>query len=136
MTRLKDFVMANTILIIEDSELGSDLTEMFRLEGFEPVLTPDALLALQLLETQPPALILVDIALPAMSGLEFIRSVRQHPTLACIPIITMAASVNLQGDALNAGANAHLEKPFLFDNLLAAVSRFFPLTQGGSEIYA
>ncbi len=75
-----------------------------------------------------PDLVLMDIQLPRVSGLEATRRLRQEPTTAHIPIIVVT-SFALSGDdqkAIAAGASAYLAKPYSPRELLALIRKFVP----------
>ena len=72
----------------------------------------------------PPALVLLDIQLPGMSGLDFIRQLRADHVLRTIPIIALAALV-MPGDrerCLAVGADVYLAKPFRLTTLLTTIA--------------
>jgi CheY-like chemotaxis protein len=79
-----------------------------------------------------PALILLDLDLPKMTGFEFLTAIAQEPTLASIPIVAISASVMKQErqQALDAGCVYFIEKPFdiaeLRDVVAAAIERRLP----------
>ncbi len=70
--------------------------------------------ALEACRAQPPRLLLLDITMPGMNGLEVCRAVRQDPALANLPIILMTARAQSSDVAagLDAGADAYIIKPF------------------------
>lgn len=72
-----------------------------------------------------PAMILLDINMPRMSGIELLRTIRGEPTLRTIPVIMMTSS-NDDRDVLAAfqgGANSYVLKPVTFDGLIRAIQR-------------
>ena len=77
-----------------------------------------------------PGLILLDLSMPVMSGLEFLKAVKSDPELRVIPIVVLTAS-NHEGDRRNAyelGAAGYLVKPIEFDRfaeVVAAVERYW-----------
>ena len=71
-----------------------------------------------------PQLILLDLMMPVMSGVEFRAAQRQTPTLAGIPVALISADANLRESAPIVNADAYLSKPIDFDVLLATVERF------------
>ncbi|MGB9072859.1 MAG: sigma-54 dependent transcriptional regulator [Terriglobales bacterium] len=102
-----------TILIVEDEAKMRRLLEISLGEdGFATLGAPDAESGLKLLEKEPVGLIITDLKLPGMNGLEFLRAVKQlDPTL---PVIVMTAfgSVETAVEAMKAGASDYLLKPF------------------------
>ena len=116
------------LALVEDHpELATYLKE--RLTEFLPVsLFTTAEHALVEIERQPFGMLLSDVMLPGLSGIELCRRVRQHTELADLPIILVSAKASA-GDraaAVDAGANDYLVKPFSFDELLSAIGKVWP----------
>ena len=80
-------------------------------------------------QSERPALILTDIVMPEMNGLEITRQLRQSPGLSNVPIIAVSASASGsdEKESLAAGANAFLPKPVDFDRLLAKIATLLKL---------
>jgi DNA-binding NtrC family response regulator len=102
-----------TILIIEDEAKMRRLLELnLGEDGFKTLSVGDAETGLKLLDSEPVHLVLTDLKLPGMSGLEFLNSTkRQNPAL---PIVVMTAfgSVETAVEAMKAGASDYVLKPF------------------------
>ena len=116
------------LALVEDHpELAAYLKE--RLMEFLPVtLFTSAEQALAEIDRQPFGMLLSDVVLPGLSGIELCRRVRQHAELADLPIILVSAKASA-GDraaAVDAGANDYLIKPFSFDELLSAIGKVWP----------
>jgi two-component system, OmpR family, response regulator BaeR len=125
------------IVIVEDEpKLVALLTDYFQAENYvvEPVTQGDAVLAV--IAARPPALILLDLNLPGMDGIDVCRAIRESSD---VPIIIMTARVDeadrLQG--LDLGADDYICKPFSPRELLARaraiLRRVRPARQPGSE---
>jgi CheY-like chemotaxis protein len=113
-----------SLLLVEDNP---DVLEMFQLmlegEGFAVTAAADAEQALRVLETFRPAIIITDLMMPKMSGLEFIRHVRQTPELAAIPVVAMTAfDYSHLWEAKQAGATAGVRKPIEVDDLMTLLN--------------
>jgi len=80
-------------------------------------------------ETSAVDLILLDVVLPGMSGLDLVRAVRSHPHLerTRILMITSEGRLDHVDEAMRSGADGYLVKPFQETRLLEWVDRFFPL---------
>jgi len=82
-----------------------------------------------------PGLVLLDLSMPVMSGLEFLRAVKSDPALRVIPIVVLTAS-NHEADRLHAyelGAAGYLVKPIEFDRFVEVVGmieRYWALCEG------
>ena len=115
-----------TVLIIEDEADAAELfAEMMRVSGFRVLKTSSSTPALSLIATEKPDLIILDIMMPEVSGLDILRQMRQEPALARIPVVVVSAK-SLPADIRNgmeAGASTYLTKPVGFLELREAVER-------------
>jgi CheY-like chemotaxis protein len=119
-------VQTGRILIVEDNELNRALYEaMLRPEGYELTMATTALEGLQLAESERPEIILMDIGLPMVDGLEATRRLRENPANRSIRILAVSAHA-LEGDrqrAEAAGCNGFVSKPIHKPTLLAEIQR-------------
>src|SRR6185436_5319996 len=115
-----------TVLIIEDEEDAAELfAEMMRVSGFRVVKTSKSTPAISMMSSEKPDVILLDIMMPAISGLDILRQMRREPDLAKIPVIVVTAK-SMPADIKNgmeAGASTYLTKPVGFLELKEAVER-------------
>lgn len=114
------------ILIIEDdSDIAESLNYNFRREGFLPIIAESGEkgLRLALNENNPPSLILLDLMLPGMSGMELCRRLRREPLTEKTPIIMLTAKAaetdKIAG--LDIGADDYIIKPFSVKEVVARV---------------
>jgi two-component system KDP operon response regulator KdpE len=109
------------IMVAEDEAVLRDfVSRNLRVRGFEVLEATNGLEALALWETEQPHLLILDIMMPRMDGLEVCRRVREHST---VPIIVLTA-MDTESDkvaALDLGADDYLTKPFGVEELLARV---------------
>jgi two-component system cell cycle response regulator DivK len=119
--------MAKTVLIVEDNELNmklfNDLLEAF---GYNTVKTRDGRTAVAMARTHKPDLIIMDIQLPEISGLEVTRQLKNDPELAAIPVVAVTAFA-MRGDEQRireGGCEAYLSKPISVASFLETVRRF------------
>src|ERR1700694_108988 len=109
MTAQKD-----SVLVVEDNPDNLILTQfLLESEGFEVRTAEDAEQALEVLRTFRPLLILMDVQLPGMDGLELTRQLRADPTWSDVIIVALTAYA-MKGDeatALAAGCDGYLTKP-------------------------
>lgn len=116
-----------TILVVDDSPVSRRLIDYTLTRNAYTVLTAaDGYEALNLMENQPVDLVIADLAMPEMDGLELLRRIRTNPDYAAIGLIMLTASGQDQDrvDAQAAGANDFLTKPTSSRDLIATVRRF------------
>jgi signal transduction histidine kinase/DNA-binding NarL/FixJ family response regulator len=119
------------ILIVDDIEANrSVLSDMLRNIGFEVTQAGSGLEALTAVKERPPDLILMDILMPGMGGLEAIRRLRALPDASTIPVVAISAGVTSekQADCLAAGARAFLTKPIEIAALLHEIGALLGCT--------
>jgi CheY-like chemotaxis protein len=111
------------ILIIEDDPSSRKLLrDTLQVAGYETVESPTAEIGLQIAEERRPALILMDIRLPGMSGVEALRHLRGHPVTRPIAVIAVTASVvGAQSEVMKAGFDELETKPVSIVKLLRKV---------------
>ncbi|WP_313919931.1 response regulator [Tahibacter sp.] len=102
------------ILVVDDNATNLKLaSEVLEMEGHEVLRASDADEAQALLGAQRPDLILMDIALPGMDGLELTRRLKARPDLCAVPIIALSAFA-MKGDeekAFASGCDGYITKP-------------------------
>lgn len=114
--------MAKTILVVEDdSGLQKYLKELLSSEGYSVQVAGDGVQALNLIQKLPPDLVILDLALPNMSGESVCMEIRKkYPDLRVI-ILTAKDGVADIIHGLDLGADDYMTKPFLADELLARI---------------
>jgi CheY-like chemotaxis protein len=113
-----------TVLIVDDEMSNTQLFGMMlELEGYRPVVATDAPAALEVLRQQTPDVMIVDVMLPGVSGLELCNMVRTDLGLADLPIVIVSAKSRLADmeAGVAAGATIYLTKPVTKAELLGAV---------------
>ncbi|HJP22157.1 MAG: response regulator [Alphaproteobacteria bacterium] len=119
--------MAKTILIVEDNELNMKLFhDLLEAHNYDTLQTRDGNEALELAREHRPDLILMDIQLPGVSGLEVTRQIKADDELKSIPIIAVTAFA-MKGDEdriREGGCEAYIAKPIRIDELVATVQKF------------
>lgn len=121
----KDADLAGSrLLVVDDEEINRDLLQR-RLErrGFQVVGAKDGLEALKYVESQHFDLVLLDIMLPGIDGLEVLRRIRSGEENHELPVVMVSAKDDSQGivEALNIGANDYITKPVDFPVVLARI---------------
>lgn len=118
-----------TVLYVEDNEYNRKIVrQLLSRTSYRLVEAVDGESGLAMIREDRPDLVLMDVQLPKMSGLDVTRALRTDATTADIPII-MVTSFALSGDdqkAMAVGASAYLAKPYSPRELLALVRKFLP----------
>jgi PAS domain S-box-containing protein len=117
--------MRKRLLIVEDSELNRELLVQIFEDSYDLDVAVDGRTAVQAATTSRPDLILMDIDLPGMSGLDAVRAIRANERGAGTPIVAVSSHV-MPGDrerALEAGCNEFVAKPIDDEALVALVRR-------------
>ncbi|MCA9999203.1 MAG: response regulator [Anaerolineales bacterium] len=118
---------APLILIVEDNELNRDtLRDILEFENYRVSIAQNGQEAIWKTNEEMPNLILMDIQMPIMNGLEATQSIRKNPKTAAIPIIVLTG-LAMQWDrerCLAMGANAYLTKPISYQTLIDKVTSF------------
>ena len=113
----------STILVCEDEDSLRELVRITLGDGYEFVEATDGATALELVRSERPDVVVLDVMVPGMSGLDVIRAVRDEPELSATPVVAISAWTHLEGEALEAGANCFVGKPFEPDELRACVEK-------------
>lgn len=119
--------MPKTVLIVEDNELNMKLFhDLLDAHGYEVLQTRDGLKALDIAKARKPDLILMDIQLPEVSGLEVTGWIKGDPELKDIPVVAVTAFA-MKGDEERiraGGCEAYISKPITVQSFLETVKRF------------
>jgi DNA-binding response OmpR family regulator len=114
-------------MIIEDEPDAAEMfAEMMRVSGFRVVKVQNSTPAMAALTRERPDVVILDVMMPDISGLEVLRFIRREPRLAEIPVIVVSAK-SMPSDiktGLDAGASLYLTKPVGFLDLRQAVNQF------------
>jgi two-component system cell cycle response regulator DivK len=124
------------ILVVEDNALNKKLLrDVLDARGYRVLVSETAEEGLELARTRLPALILMDIALPGMSGIEALRELRSDAATRHIPVIAVTASAMPmeRSQILAEGFDGYQTKPLSIREITAEVRRLLD-THGGSDI--
>ena len=118
---------AKTVLVVEDNELNMKLFhDLLEAHGYNILQTKDGVDALRIAREHHPDLILMDIQLPEVSGLEVTRWIKEDDNLKEIPVIAVTAFA-MKGDEekiRDGGCEAYISKPISVAHFLDTVQRF------------
>ena len=116
--------MAKKVLIVEDNELNMKLfRDLLEAHGYETVQTSEGLKALDMAREHKPDLILMDIQLPEVSGLDVTKWIKNDEELAAIPVVAVTAFA-MKGDEeriRQGGCEAYISKPISVMHFLQTI---------------
>ena len=119
--------MAKTVLIVEDNELNMKLFhDLLEAHGYDTIGTRNGIEALDLARKHKPDLVLMDIQLPEVSGLEVTKWLKDDPELKSIPVVAVTAFA-MKGDEeriRRKGCEAYLSKPISVSKFLETVRNY------------
>jgi two-component system cell cycle response regulator DivK len=119
--------MSKTILIVEDNELNMKLfRDLLEAHGYSTVETRDGREALDLVRKHKPNLVIMDIQLPEISGLEITKQIKADPALKAIPIVAVTAFA-MKGDedwVIQGGCDGYIAKPISVVPFIQTVKKF------------
>jgi two-component system cell cycle response regulator DivK len=119
--------MSKTVLIVEDNELNMKLfRDLLEAHGYKTLQTRNGIEALSLAREHQPDLILMDIQLPEVSGLDVTKWLKEDEALRHIPVIAVTAFA-MKGDEeriREGGCEAYISKPITVSNFLETVRQF------------
>jgi CheY-like chemotaxis protein len=111
-----------TILIVDDEVPIRELVaEVLAENGHQVLQASNGREALELLSSEVPQLVLTDVMMPLVNGIELVRAMKSTPQLAEVPVVLMTAAA--RQPAIDIGQHGLLEKPFTLDALEALVRR-------------
>ncbi len=129
--------MTPRVLIVEDDpDIALSLRYCLEREGgFRVTIAADGERGLREARHDPPQLVLLDLALPGLDGMEVCRALRTTPETANVPIIMLTARVEERNKiaGLERGADDYVTKPFSLRELLARVRALLRRSQGGND---
>jgi len=112
------------ILVVDDDQVILDsVADIIRLAGYETIKAINGRDGLEKMQTETPNLIVADVMMPEMTGIEFFHEVRQNPAWQAIPFIFLTARGTKEDvrHGLSLGADYYLTKPFEPEDLLVAI---------------
>lgn len=109
-------------MVDDEEDLCRLLTESLRREGFQAAAATSGRAALALVEREAPDLIILDLAMPEMDGLETLRRLRQRGVTAKVVILTAYGTAQQAREAMALGVSEFIGKPFDLDRLIRVVA--------------
>ena len=128
--------MANElILIVEDNDKNMKLArDILQVKGYRTIEAESAEAGLPLAATQKPDLVLMDIQLPGMNGIEALKELRASPETSRIPVLAFTASVMPQDrrEIMSAGFDGFVSKPINLKEFIASIASTLGKPGGGA----
>jgi len=120
--------LVKKVLVVEDHHDTSFLLcRLLKMEGYEVEHAIDGMVGYHAASSAPPDLIVTDIQMPRMDGIEMIKRIRESKACRQVPIIVMSAYGQRRiSDALEAGADGVVEKPIDLDSFLQTIKSKLP----------
>jgi DNA-binding response OmpR family regulator len=126
--------MGRRQILVVDDEIGALTLIGIMLErgGFEVLKARDAYAALDIVEQVTPDLIILDVMMPGMDGIELCRRLRQNSSTADVPILILSVRGDPESveSGMSAGANDYLSKPILHHDLVTKVRSILESGEG------
>ncbi|MGD1940776.1 MAG: response regulator [Leptolyngbyaceae cyanobacterium] len=125
------------ILVVDDnSDLRAYISSVLQRQGYQVRTAHNGVMALEMIATEQPHLILTDLMMPGMSGLELLQEIRQDERLSSTPVILLTAKVDDETriEGVEQGADAYLGKPFNDRELLAEVRNLLALKMNEQKV--
>jgi two-component system, response regulator, stage 0 sporulation protein F len=118
-------VMAKRKLLIVDDQFGIRilLNEIFQKEGYQTFQAANGVQALNLVQNESPELVILDMKIPGMDGLEILKRVKKINASIKVIIMTAYGELDMIQEAIDHGAITHFSKPFDIDEIIAAVKK-------------
>jgi two-component system KDP operon response regulator KdpE len=109
------------LLVEDDPNIVDLIRSNLAVRGFDTVVSADGMRALQLLETEDPDIVLLDLMLPEVDGFDLCRQIRERSAVAVI-VVSARGGERDKVTALNMGADDYMTKPFSVEELLARIT--------------
>lgn len=116
-----DSVSTRALVVEDDPNIVDLIRSNLSVRGYDTVVSTDGNRALQLLETESPDIVLLDLMLPEVDGFELCRQIRERSAVAII-VVSARGGERDKVTALNMGADDYMTKPFSIEELLARIT--------------
>ena len=128
-TRSADPAVRSILIVDDDPSVADTFARMLKLEGFTVATALNAAIGLELADTMRPQAIILDMRMPLVNGIQFLRQVRAHPHLADIPVAIVTGDYFLsdavQQELKTLGASLRF-KPLWLEDLVALAKTLMP----------
>ena len=123
-----------TILVVDDDPVIQKLLEVnFEMEGYHVATANDGAEALATVAARPPDMVVLDVMMPKLDGIEVVRRMKADAATAAVPVLLLSARAQAKDitEGLQAGADAYMTKPFDPVELLDRVASLLKGPEGG-----
>jgi len=110
------------LIVDDDPTIRSALEALLEDEGFAPQTASNGQEALRMVHDNPPSLILMDLMMPVMNGIDAVRELKADPRTSAIPVIAMSAGFILLETIADLLPDGIIEKPFDIDTLIISIN--------------
>ncbi|HHY45483.1 MAG TPA: response regulator [Firmicutes bacterium] len=115
------------VLVVDDAMfMRSKASKLLSQEGYEVVEASNGAEAVEAYKAEKPDLVLMDITMPVMDGIEAVKNIKAYDSEAKVVMVTALGQRSMVLEAIRAGAKDFVVKPFQADKLLEAVKRLCP----------
>ncbi len=118
------FTSQKVVMVVDDEQDTAEMmAEMARLSGCQPILITGGNAAIQMITREKPDVVVLDVMMPDISGLDVLRFMRRDPRLQSIPVILISARDRIEDvqAGMEAGASVYLIKPVAFSDFQGAL---------------
>lgn len=116
--------MKKKILIVDDQYgIRILLNEIFQKEGYQTYQAANGVQALDIVKNEDPDLVILDMKIPGMDGLEILKRIKKMEARALVIIMTAYGELDMIHEAMDLGAITHFPKPFDIDEITEAVKK-------------
>ena len=127
--------MTEKILVVDDSrDTREMMTKLLELESFNVITAEDGRIGFDTAKAERPDIIITDINMPNLNGIEMIRLLRDEVDFSSVPIMAITAyGQNVAQEAVEAGANQATTKPIDFDKLIRGIRQLLDSAKGNHK---
>lgn len=117
--------MSEKILVVDDSDDTREMmAKLLELEAYRVITAEDGLIGFKKAEIEQPDLIITDINMPNLNGIEMIKMIREQSVINHVPILAITAyGSTVAAEAMAAGADRATTKPIEFDSLIDGIKQ-------------
>ncbi len=120
------YASQQVVMVVDDEQDTAEMmAEMARLSGFQAILITGGNSAIQMITKERPDVVVMDVMMPDVSGLDVLRFMRRDPRLKHIPVILISARDRIEDvqAGMEAGASSYLIKPVAFSDFQGALKQ-------------